>query len=683
MGPVHKRHERSAIVTKEINRPLKRSLPYFETMRSKLALDVLHGIGPSCWDGRETWCPDPLGMGDVLVPTGTLLTFKNLPFVAIYREFTAEELYRLTHGPKVDPAWNMPVVDEAIRWAEEETRRLMGTTWSQYWDPQRFTERIKENSGLYASDLVQTLALLDFYFWDGEGKEQGWKRRMIFDAWGGYENYKKTGKVSDKNWIGKDNQWVYNSGDRIYARKLSEILHFQFADLSATAPFRYHTVRSLGFFLFDACHLQNGLRCSFAEAVFEQLLNYFRVKSLDEAERALKIQLMNRGLIDETVTFLRPEERWQPNAQIVEMGMAQYQQIINENSASYVQNQNFSRDKVEKTRFQVMAEVNAMTTLISAALAQAYRYQTTEYEEIFRRFCIPNSRDPDVREFRARCLKQGVPEKMLVAEAWELEPERVMGAGNKTLEMTIAQQLMEWRTAFAPEAQQEILHDAVLAITDDAAKAASLVPQGPRVSDAKHDAMLAFGSLMVGAQVAFTPAQNRIEIAETLLGELALKISQIKQTGNMASMSDLIGLQNVAKHIAEVIQQIAANKPDRERAKRYGQALGKLVNEIKGFAQRLAEQQKAQQGNGLDGKDKAKIMATMLTAKAKMANTRESHAERTAQRQAQFELEQRREDEKHSLEMRREIQKQQVEDTATDLKTAAEVRRGRLRSLNE
>ena len=83
-----------------------------------------------------------------------------------------------------------------------------------------------------------------------------------------------------------------------------------------------------------------------------------------------------------------------------------------------------------------------MTSLTGAALTQAYHYQVFEYREIFRRFCRKNSIDPDVREFQARCLKQGVPQNMLVPEAWEIEPERVMGAGNKTLEMVIAEQLM-------------------------------------------------------------------------------------------------------------------------------------------------------------------------------------------------------------------------------------------------
>jgi len=680
MGPVHKRQERGAIVTKEINRVMKKSLPYFETSRSKFALDILHGIGPSCWNTKEKWCPDPLDIGDVLIPTGTLLTFSNLPFLAIYRAYTAAELDRLTSGPKVDPGWNIPVVKKAIKWCEEETARLMGSNWNDYWNPEKQTERFRENAGFYATDIVQKIACLDFFYWDDSGKEEGWRRKIVLDAWGGYSD---GGTMPDKNILGGRDEFLYNGGNRVYASQLGEIVHFQFADLAAKAPFTYHGVRSLGFLLYSVCHLQNRLRCSFNEAVFEGLLMYMRVKSGDEAERALKIQLAHRGIIDPSVEFLSPAERWQPNEKLAELGLRENDSIIRANSGSYTENM-FPQDKTERTRFEVQAQVNAMTALVSSALEQAYKYQTFEYNEIFRRFTRPNSRDPDVREFRVRCLTRGIPEKMLTPEAWDLEPERVMGSGNKTLEMAIAQQLMEWRAAFGPEAQQTILHDAVLAITDDAAKARALVPEGKHVSDARHDAMLAFGSLMFGAEVQFRPDQNAIDITETLLGEMALKIGQISRMGNMTSPQEVLGLQNVGTHIGKLIEQIGQDKPEQERAKRYGQALGKLMNEVKGFAQRLQEQMAQQNGDsGVDEETKAKIEALLITAKAKAANTRESHAQRSAQKMAQWEIEQKRADEEHALKMQRELQRQQVEDAATDIKTAAEIKRERAKAAAE
>lgn len=686
MGPVHKRQKYGAIVTREINRIMKRSPMYFETMRAKFAQLVLHGIAPSAWETRENWCPDPVGIEDVMIPSNTLITMKNLPFFAIFRSYTAEELYRLTHGPKVDKAWQMANVEAAIKWAGQETSRLSGTSWPQVWSPEKWEESIKENSGLFASDAVPTIDTWDFYFWNDSKKVSGWNRRIVLDAFGQPGVGQLPTKSDSKNQIGGSGQFLYDPGERKYGGKMSEIINFQFADLSAVAPFRYHSVRSLGFLLYAVGHLQNRLRCKFNEAVFEALMMYMRVKSMDEAERALKINLISRGIIDESVQFLPASERWQVNEELALLGLNQNQQIINQNSGSYVQSQGKTNPDVEKTAFQVRAELNATTALISASLLQAYQYQTFEYHEIFRRFCIKNSRDVDVRTFRLNCLKAGVPEKMLVADAWELEPERVMGSGNKTIEMAIAQQLMEWRPLYDPASQREILRISTLATTDDPGLTKLLVPEEQdKLTDSKQNAMMAMGTLMLGLPVRFGATDNRIEVAETLLAELAIVVGRIQKTGGMAKPEQLIGIQTVVKTIEEQIQIIAEDKTQQARVRKYSDALGKIMNLVKAFAQRLQQQMKAAAANGENGqdpKDKAKAEAIVINAKVKADAASTSHAQKTAQRQVSWEADEKRKQQQHELDMQAERQQLEADIKATDIETAATIRREKAKADN-
>ena len=175
------------------------------------------------------------------------------------------------------------------------------------------------------------------------------------------------------------------------------------------------------------------------------------------------------------------------NTALVEFGLQESQRIINENASSWTQSQDKSSDRTEKTKFQVMAEVQAAQALISAGLQQAYRYQESEDREIFRRFLRPNSLDHDVRVARAKMLKAGIPEKYLIPEAWEINHVQVLGAGNKTMEMAIAEQLMQFRPMYDPEPQREILRSVTLAITDSPELAQRLVPEQPQVSDSIHD----------------------------------------------------------------------------------------------------------------------------------------------------------------------------------------------------
>lgn len=690
-GAASKRAEYSKKVTNHINHIMQRSLPYFEKFRSTFALDVLHGVGPGAWPDGDQWCPEPIGMSDVLIPARTYLTMRNLPFFALYRSYTAMELMKLTRGPKMDPGWNMPLVDACLEWIDKETMQLMGSNWPEVWSPEKASERVKGDGGFYVGDQVPTIDCWDFYFYDDSDKEAGWNRRVILDSWampqasagGSLKTLtRKQGAIynrrTDKGQKGFDSSFLFNPGKRKFASDRSEIVSFQFADLSAVAPFQYHSVRSLGYLLYAVCHLQNRLRGKFTECVFETLMQLFRVKSMDDVQRALKLNLVNKGFIDDTITPVPAGDRWQPNMELVQLGLKELVQIITSNSSSYVQSQNYSQDKVEKTAFQVMAEANATTSLTSVALTQAYRYQEFEYYEILRRFMKKDSSDPEVKKFQAMCLRDKVPEKLLVAEAWQLESERVMGGGNKTLEMAIANQLMEWRDKFDPDPQRKILYDATLALTDDPGRAELLVPDEPvRVTDAVHDAQLAAGTLMLGLPVALKTGMNHIEYVETLLVDMALLIQKATQQGNMMSPNDLTGLQNMAQHIGQHLQIMAKDEQQKQMVKELGGKLSKLMNLLKGFAQRLQQQMKSQQGNGQGGngdaqKEMVKIQSAMALAKIKQQNTRESHAQRTAQRQIQFEQQ-----------LKQEAQKHQMEVQAEDLKTAAEIQRNRLKSLNE
>jgi hypothetical protein len=708
MGASQKRMERSNIVTKEISRVMRRSNDYYECQRSKFALTILHGIGPSTWEDQDKWCPLDVEIADVLIPGGTRLTMRNLPFFAVWRGYTANELHRLTRmarrDPSRNPGWNLPVVDRAIGWADRETAKLYGGgNWSDYWVPEKMVDRLKSDGGIYGGDRAATISCWDFYFWDDAKKREGWRRRVIFDAsggpgaWNGPQSYGEVNQIPGKNLIGdgekqeNKSDFLFSSGNRVVADKWNQILHFQFADLSAKAPFYYHTVRGLGFMLYAICHVQNRSNCSFWEAVFEQLMNYLRVNSGDDAERALKIELIDRGIIDESVHFLRPEERWQPNAELVGLGMSKIRQIINENSSGFIQNRDMSYDRVEKTKFQIMAEVQAMQTMLSSGLQQCYRYQTDEDREIFRRFMKKDSTDPGVLEFRGRCLRRGIPERMLNPEAWDIQPERIMGGGNRTLELAAAQQLMEWRAAYGPQAQQRILKKSTLAVLEDAAETELLVPAEPTISMTRYDTSVAFGSLMMGTVIPKWPeSANQLEVTETLIGQLGNSVQAAVKTGGMVSMDKYRGYQNVLVHIGNLMEEIGKDEVIKERVKMLAELSGKIANQIKAFGQRLAEQMKAQGQEGGDGggeakKDQAKVAGMIMQAQVKAKNTEESHAQRTAQRQVQSEMEsdraerefqadQRREDARVQAEIQRDAQRAQVEVAVRAGETAQNLR---------
>jgi hypothetical protein len=401
-------------------------------------------------------------------------------------------------------------------------------------------------------------------------------------------------------------------------------------------------------------------------------MQYFRVKTMEDVQRALKVELVHKGFIDENISPVPAAERWQVNSNLVELGLSENKNLISEQSAGSVQNSNFSRDRVEKTRFQVMAEVNASTSMLSSGLMQAYHYQAFEYREIVRRFMRPHSLDPDVREFRQRCLQDGVPEKMLNFDLWEVSPERVMGAGNKTLEMAQTEQLMQYRPLFDPAAQRNILRDMVLNVTDDPAKAADLVPEEPVVSDSVHDAQLAAGTLMQGLPVAIKSGINRSEYCQALIADMAIIVQRVENTTKMATVDQLQGLQNIAQHVGQNLQILAGDEQSKELVRALQQQLAQVMNKVKEFAQRLQQamqQRNGQQGGGMDPKDVAKIAATNAMTQAKIELAKKSHGQKTAQRQIAFEHQMRQDAQRNAMEMQRDAAKINLDIAAQRMKT--------------
>lgn len=691
-GPVHKRQAWSRIVTEEMNKIMKGNMVYTEVQRSKIAMNVLHGIAPAGWRDDKRWCPYAIEISDSLVPGNTLLTMENMPFYAIYRSLSAPEIVKLTQAKVLDPAWNKPMLKAALKWVDKQATSLMSNTWPEVWSPEKTAERLKGDGGFYFGDQVPTINVFDFYFWNDSNKVSGWNRRMVLDAWSMPEESQieaNGGRMpaptrkTDKDFYDKFRRsFLYNPGNRKIADR-EQIINWQFADLSAVAPFRYHSVRSLGFLMYSIFHLENRLRCKINDALFEQLMIYFRITGDDDLQRALKVDLVNRGFVDSSINFVKREERYQVDHNLVALGLSQNERIISDNTSSMTQRQNYSPQGTEKTKFQVMAEMQATNQLVAAGLAQAYMYQMPEYREIDRRFRIKDSPDPDVRRFQDRCLKRGVDEKYLYdKECWTLEAERTVGAGNKSLEMAITEQLMAWRPMFDPEPQRDILRGAVLSLTNDPARANALVPENPnRVTDSVHDAQLAAGALLQGLPVSIKTGMNHIEYVNELMNALLQLIQKYLQSQSIPDQDKLQGMFNIAGHIQQHIQIISQDPNEKMRVKQYGDQLGKLTNVLKGFAQQLQQQQQAAaQQNGQDPEQQAKVQAIMQTAQVKNQNSREAHAQRTAQRQIQFELEQKRKDAELQSELQREEQRTAVEIKTKVMQGAADMASARMQA---
>ena len=595
-GPPQKRTEWSMAITRNLMRGLKGNLGMISQARETGAGVLLHGIGPSTWQDRRSPVPKVLPLSSLMIPSETDIDFENLEYFAIFREMTPSQLYDKTHGPKVDPGWNMDLVKSELKYVGEQTVKQPNATAFQFM-PERVEELIKQDMGFWGSDAVPTIDYWDFYFREKENGT-GWYRRIFLD-WSSSGRTATTGQEIPQSPNG--GQWLYSSGKRKYADSWQQILHCNYGDCSCVAPFKYHSVRSLGWMIWGIVDIQNRLQCKITEQAFSDLMWFFRVASQNDFNRIKKANFMTMGVIPQGVDWVMPNQRYSPNPTFIELVIAQNRQLMSQHSSSYTRNAERTDMNKEKTATQVMAEVNSVNTMVSGVMNMAYTYENFKYREIARRYCIPNNPDPMVRKFRKACLDDGVPPEYLDVERWDIEPDRAMGAGNKTVQMAIVQYLQSIRQNLGPEAQRKVDHHGILIMTEDAGVAEDLAPiRGQQqVSKSTHDAELSTERLMAGLPFSPTPEMVYEDYVLVWLRDMGIIIQRIQGTDNMGTQEELMGLSNMAQHVSAFLQIMGQNPADKPKVRQYSDLLGQMMNVVKGFAQRLQEQQAS--GNGQSG----------------------------------------------------------------------------------
>jgi hypothetical protein len=254
-------------------------------------------------------------------------------------------------------------------------------------------------------------------------------------------------------------------------------------------------------------------------------------------------------------------------------------------------------------------------------------------------------------------------------------PERVMGSGNKMLEIAQADRLMAIRPLLAPDSQAEVVHMYVEANTDDPLLANRLAPVDNRpVSPAVERATLAWGTLIDGQPVVIATSINRPEYIQMLGGA----IGKIEQAGGFPTMERVMGLANVIQHIEQQVQLIAQDPGQEQNLKLYMDGLGQASNYLKGYVQRLQEQAQAQAeagaaGNGMDAETAAKIQSMLITAQSKAEIAAANAEQKRIQKQVAFEQDQQRKNAGTIAEAQRKGAMTRAEIAAMDLRTQANI----------
>jgi hypothetical protein len=357
------------------------------------------------------------------------------------------------------------------------------------------------------------------------------------------------------------------------------------------------------------------------------------------------------------VSVVPKDERHQIDADLVEAAMAQMRQLKQEASSTYTQ-QIDTGTKKEQTAFETSVKMQQVNAMLGGLLLTAFKYATFEYREEVRRFCMFKPENDDIKKFQKRCKEMGIPRRYLNVDLMEVEPVTPLGMGNPTIAQAASQQLWEMMPALDPSAQQEIKHERIQVVTQDARKAARWAPLGKTkdVTSGEEYVQGIFGTLMQGVTITPPERISPIEQIDAMIPLFAGKIAMIEKRDNVGKPDEIAGLQEVYQYLTGLVQRLEQDPQEKQRVKQYMDAIGNLWNQVKGLAQRGQEQaKKAQQGNGaqVDPQQMVKAQHAERMAAIKEHATARKAAFSEKQRGEQFVRDQRRADAQAFAEIQR------------------------------
>lgn len=578
-GAVDKRDEWAMEFAQNMHIPLqegKSGFLFSFLIRNRNATIAMHGLGPVLWANDFKWIPRFIPLEDLLIPSQTSCDYSNLRYFAVNLYLTPGELIEMTHGDTVLPGWNMTIVRQVLQEVKDQPTGGNQATWIDR--PEEMVNVFKENCGWYYSDSVPRIRARYFFY---KSMETGkWHRMMLLREAG------EGGQPSSVD----TKQFLFDGSKAPVADDINHILSIQYGDKNFVAPLKIHAVRGLGVDLYAPVETNNRLRCEFVQSVFEHLKMYFRIQNPADRDRLKEIVLQQYGVLPQGLEVLKREERHQIDPALVADAMGQMRQIMQESSSSFVQNVNDGTQK-EMTAKEANIRLNQATMMVSAMIGAIYFQENFFYEEIKRRFCKKGSADPDVKAFQKRCIEAGIPEDILLKhENWKLTVERVLGGGDKTLAQEEGAFLWNNSNQFEPSVQGQVKRTALAAILGNYDKARQFIPITPVTSTSGTQlAEQLFGTLMTGNPCA---VRNGIDIqgyVQTLLRMMGGVVQRIQSTDNMGTAEELGGLITVAQNIGQYLQILGQDPKNKQMLKQIGDTLGKLMNEVKGFGQRLQE----------------------------------------------------------------------------------------------
>jgi hypothetical protein len=569
-GAATDRTEKEDIISEEFSQ-MVRDWPEFDTAYELLVTYLCRdGVAVAPHKDGKTWKFNVLGLDDAYFPRQTKVGEDNIS-IAFFREaMPVHELFdKLRKAKGLDVA-----VEKAGRWNAQEVRKELVEATQGKGRGKAFGRRWAELQDLMAGN--------DLGVSHAEAQDVGLIHALVREFDGQVSHY-----IFSEN--GNSKEFLYEHKNRY--RSMANVFT---VFTSNVGNGKLHSVRGQLYLAYPFAQTTNRLRCSMLDST---MLAMSTLLQPSEAEDIEDMAITIHGPVAWLPSEARAvEHRAFPNlAQNAFPVMRDLTTSMQNNLGAY-QMRGVSPEGLERTRYEVQAQMETAGSLTASQVNRFYRDIAKLWASVFERIKAIGPEDPDhpeVTMFFIRCAIRGVSlEEVYFVE--KVVPNKSVGSGGAR--QIAYQQAMDTMSALDPVGRQKLLFD-LYAMRFGRDLALSYVgrPEKPRFVLDEKLAQLENASLKTDPSIVPTAGENHVIHARVHLGkvsEINTALIETIQSGQEPSdmklfREALTHAEAILRHCGPHLEEAAVDPTRRDEFRELVKAFQNLQGQWEGVVRYL------------------------------------------------------------------------------------------------
>ena len=463
---------------------------------------VTHGVAIPWFEDSNNIAFQVGGMEEFNFDDDAIAIASQIEATTVERRMSASKLFSKIDGKKVDEdgftseGWNIKAIKELIRNASSginEDEPFNFEEAHREWKGNRITG----GKNLPAIDLV----------W-------GFIREMdgTYSIYAAADQWKQQ-SAGERFFKNEDEPWIFRSRHRYRdANQAFQIFAFGVGNKN-----HIHTIRGLGYFLYEAGQADNVIKCKGLDSVRMRASEVYQPSGGVESEKDM--QILDTGPMMIVPQTLRAVAAPQGNPLDRTFGVGQEitREVMDRHSGGLASSHGILRNPAaRRNELQVAAELDHLGKLLSFAINLYYPSWEKFLRELARRAFTQTQTDLEtidlVRNMKKRCEDRQVPRDMFnKIDFRQCKATRVMGAGSRGTRMITYSQMSELFPEMDPDGRDRFTFDwSTEMVGYDKSVDYFGKPGERRGHEAVEIARLENGRLAEGDYVEVTPGQNNM-----------------------------------------------------------------------------------------------------------------------------------------------------------------------------